>query len=76
MPTLRERSTALVNLAVVELFGVTLAVACPPGAVPRTGELRADHAALLFAFAAWPLLAVRAARRRELEPAVRLRYRR
>ena len=75
MPTFRQRSTALVILAVVELFGVALAVDSP-GLVPVAGGLRADHAAILFAFAAWPLLAVRAARRLELEPVVRLRYRR
>jgi hypothetical protein len=75
VPTFRQRPTALVILALVEVFGFALAVAAR-GSLTLAGGLRADHAALLLAFAAWPWLAVRAARRPELKPAVLARIRR
>ena len=72
MPTIQQRPTAMVILVLVELFGVALALAAR-GSSTLAGGLGAQHWALLPAFAAWPLLAVRAARRPELQLAVRAR---
>jgi hypothetical protein len=73
---LRQRPTALVILVLIELFGLVVAIA---GSTDRAFTL-AVHAwamvegvALVLAFAAWPVLAVRAVRRPTAQSLTRFR---
>ena len=71
MSILHRSPAALVTLAVVQMFGVALAIGAAgdvldPVLVPGSWRV-AQYACLLCAFAAWPLLAIRAAQRGAVE---------
>jgi hypothetical protein len=72
MSVLHHRPAAFVTLVIVQLFGVALAIGAAgdvlePIALPGSWRL-AQYACLLCAFAAWPILGIRAVQRGATEP--------